>query len=125
MLEQVSSLRKQCEQLGRSLEDSNNKLQSKEEMTTAAIAARNAAERSLRIADERAVQLRERVEELNRQFDALERLGDGGITSRLHNICWPYEWFRGRPAFFQGNNSVTQPSAEMGELFEPLVDSNS
>ncbi|KAI5056644.1 hypothetical protein GOP47_0028462 [Adiantum capillus-veneris] len=118
--EEIAALKKQTEHLSQSLEESNSKLQSKEEMTMAAIAARNAAERSLRIADERAVELRERIEELNRQFDALERMGDGGISSSLYNLCWPNQWFRGRPLFFQGN-TPTQPSAEMGELFEPLV----
>lgn len=118
--EEIAALKRQTEQLSQSLEESNSKLQSKEEMTMAAIAARNAAERSLRIADERAVELRERIEELNRQFDALERLGDGGMSSGLYNMCWPYQWFRGRPLFFQ-SNTIAQPSAEMGELFEPLV----
>lgn len=118
--EEITALKKQVEHLSQSLEESNSKLQSKEDMTTAAIAARNAAERSLRVADERAVELRERIEELNRQFDALERLGDGGISSGLYNMCWPSQWFRMRPLFFQGS-TPTQPSAEMGELFEPLV----
>eukprot|EP00250_Pteridium_aquilinum_P002695 c12918_g1_i1 orf=401-2332(+) len=118
--EEIAALRKRTEHLSESLEESNSKLQSKEEMTMAAIAARSAAERSLRIADERAVELRERIEELNRQFDALERLGDGGISSGLYNMCWPNQWFRGRPLFFQ-DNSRAQPSAEMGDLSEPLV----
>lgn len=118
--EEITALKKQVEHFSQSLEESNSKLQSKEDMTMAAIAARNAAERSLRIADERAVELRERNEELNRQFDALERLGDGGISSGLYNVCWPSQWFRMRPLFFQGS-TTTQPSAEMGELFEPLV----
>lgn len=118
--EEITALKKQVEHLNVSLEESNGKLQSKEDMTIAAIAARSAAERSLRIADERAVELRERVEELNRQFDALERLGDGRISSGLYNMCWPSQWFHIRPLFSQ-SNTTTQPSAEMGELFEPLV----
>lgn len=118
--EEIAALKKQTEHLSQSLEESNSKLQSKEAMTAAAIAARNAAERSLRVADERAVELRERIEELNRQFDALERIGDGGISSSLYSLCWPNQWFRGRPLFFQ-SSTPTQPSAEMGELFEPLV----
>lgn len=118
--EEIAALKKQTEHLSQSLEESNSKLQSKESMTVAAIAARNAAERSLRVADERAVELRERIEELNRQFDALERIGDGGISSSLYSLCWPNQWFRGRPLFFQ-SSTPTQPSAEMGELFEPLV----
>lgn len=118
--EQIAFLKDRTRQLSDSLEDSNNKLRSKEEMAAAAIAARNAAERSLRIADERAVQLRKRIEDMARQFELLEGKDDGATPTGWFDACWPYQWVRGRLPDSHGN-PTPRPGDEMEKLLEPFV----
>jgi hypothetical protein len=100
------------------LEDSNSKLHSKEEMANTAIAARRAAEHSLQIADDRALELRKRIEDMTRQFEILDATTDDGMTSIgwLH-ACWPYKWPRTRTK----SNQSGRLGAEMEKLLEPFV----
>ena len=62
------------EETKQSLDEANNKLKSKEEMATAAMAAHDTVEKSLYLADARSSRLRARIEELTRQLEEL----DGG-----------------------------------------------
>lgn len=118
--EQISFIKEQARQFSDLLEDSKKKLRSKEEMAAAAIAARSAAERSLRIADERAVELRKRIEDMARQFELLEGKDDGVTPVGWYDACWPYQWLRGRGAYSHGI-STPQHGAEMDKLLEPFV----
>lgn len=96
------------------MEEANIKVGSKEDMALAAIAALNAAERSRQIADERAADLRDRIEEMNRQLEDLEQKGEHRGWG-LFDWCVPWWRLRGR----RGQDS--QLSAEMEELLDPLV----
>ncbi|XP_058093696.1 uncharacterized protein LOC131239835 [Magnolia sinica] len=115
---QLAALRQELEEAKQAMVDSENKLKFKEETAAAAMAARDAAEKSLRLADLRASRLRERVEELTRQVEESDNRDDLGNQSRQRYVCWPWEWlglnFVGNPA------QVNQGSNEM-ELSEPLL----
>ena len=98
------------------------KLKFKEETATAAMAAREAAEKSLRLADTRASRLRDRVEELTRQLENLDIINDSRNSTRPRYVCWPWEWlgidFVGMRR--QIDMPQQQGSNEM-ELSEPLL----
>eukprot|EP00897_Mesotaenium_endlicherianum_P008087 jgi/Mesen1/7306/ME000374S06665 len=66
--QQISILTQELGQWKRAAEESVTRAQSKEEIAASAIAAKDAAERSLRIADRRAAELREQIEELRHQI---------------------------------------------------------
>lgn len=67
---------------------SNRKLNMKEELAAAAMAAQAAAEKSLQLADRRAAGLRERVEELSRQLEEAESRERS--RRKVRRICWPW-----------------------------------
>ncbi|KAL6190467.1 hypothetical protein ACLB2K_036864 [Fragaria x ananassa] len=73
---QLSALKQELEEAKQAIVESEKKLKFKEETADAAIAARDAAEKSLRLADSRASRLRERVEELTRQLEEFENRED-------------------------------------------------
>lgn len=121
MLEEVEIRNKEIAALNeRSLkykelvEEAQSKVGSKEDMALAAIAALNAAERSRQIADERAADLRDRIDEMNRQLEELEQQRERRGCGLLD---WCLPWLRGRGR--RGQDS--QLSAEMEELLDPLV----
>ncbi|CAM6086745.1 unnamed protein product [Calypogeia fissa] len=111
---EIAALNERSAKYRELVEEANTKVGSKEDMALAAIAALNAAERSRQIADERAADLRDRMEELNRQIEELEQTSE-------HRGCglldWCLPWLRGRGR--RGHD--TQLSAEMEELLDPLV----
>lgn len=111
---QIAALNERSAKYRELVEEANTKVGSKEDMALAAIAALNAAERSRQIADERAADLRDRLEELNRQIEELEQKSE-------HRVCglfdWCLPWLRGRGR--RGHD--THLSAEMEELLDPLV----
>ncbi|KAK1271781.1 hypothetical protein QJS04_geneDACA004260 [Acorus gramineus] len=113
---QLSTLRQDLEEAKQALVESENKLKFKEETAAAAIAARDAAEKSLKLADLRASRLRERLEELTRQLD------ESGEDSRNPNgpryMCWPWKWLG---MDFVGQHSETQQGTNEMELSEPLL----
>lgn len=117
MPSQVSQLNKQIDGLKIAREEAALKVRSKEEMASAAIAARTAAERSLQMADERAAELRERLEELNKQLEENESRKEYRLGLSLLDMCCP--WLRNRRRSSEGGG--TQMAAEMEELLEPLV----
>ncbi|XP_028752326.1 myosin-9-like [Neltuma alba] len=89
---QLSAVKQELEEAKQSMLESEKKLKFKEETTTAAMAARDAAEKSLRLADLRASRLRERVEELTRQLEEFESREDSRSRSRPRYVCWPWQW---------------------------------
>lgn len=112
---EVSELNKQIDRLKHSGEEVRLKLRSKEEMAAAAIVARTAAERSLQMADERAAELRHRLEELNRQMEDADRNKEFRLGLGWLDMCCP--WLRNR----RRSSGSTEMAAEMEELLEPLV----
>lgn len=100
--------------------ESENKLKFKEETTAAAMAARDAAEKSLKLADLRASRLRDRVEELTHQLEEFENREDSRGRNRPRYVCWPWKWLGMDFVGSQRPDTEQQISNEM-ELSEPLL----
>ncbi|XP_021746490.1 uncharacterized protein At3g49055-like [Chenopodium quinoa] len=119
---EISSLKKEVEDTKQAMVELEKKLKFKEETAAAAMAAREAAEKSLRLADNRASRLRDRVEELTRQLENLDNKDDNRNSTRPRYVCWPWEWlgidFVGTRR--QIDMPEQQSSNEM-ELSEPLL----
>ncbi|CAI9756323.1 unnamed protein product [Fraxinus pennsylvanica] len=118
----------QLEVVGQELEEAKKtviewekKLKFKEETAAAAMAARDAAEKSLRLADMRASRLRDRVEELTHQLDELDtqETSRTGLT-RPRYVCWPWQWL-GLDFVGSRPSATPQQSANEMELSEPLL----
>lgn len=89
----MAALKQELQKTKGALEISNGKLRLKEELAMTAIAAQEAAERSLKLADSRGVELRRWIEELTRQLEESEkRECNSHKVSR--RICWPWQVFR-------------------------------
>ncbi|KAI3812444.1 hypothetical protein L1987_17153 [Smallanthus sonchifolius] len=119
---QLSTVRQELEEAKQAVIESEKKLKFKEETATAAMAARDAAEKSLRLADSRAARLRERVEELTSQLEKLDTRENQNGQSRARHVCWPWQWLG---LNFVGAHTHTpdiQPhSSNEMELSEPLI----
>lgn len=115
---QLSTLRRELDEAKQALLESENKLKFKEETAAAAMAARDAAEKSLRLADMRATRLRERVEELSQQLEESENQHDSRNRSRHRYVCWPWQWLG--LDLVRNPQETIQSSNEM-ELSEPLI----
>ena len=102
--------------------DSDNKLKFKEQTVNAAMAARDAAEKSLRLADVRASRLRERVEELTRQLEELDKREDSrrGLNGSRY-VCWPWQWLGLDFVGSRRSETQQQESSNEMELSEPLL----
>ncbi|KAG0455231.1 hypothetical protein HPP92_024523 [Vanilla planifolia] len=114
---QLSSMRQELEEAKLAILELETKLKFKEETAVAAIAARDAAENSLRLADVRATRLRERLEELTRQLEQLDKNDSRNRNSHRY-ICWPWQWLGLNSIKYQVD--VQENSNEM-ELSEPLI----
>ncbi|GAB4826347.1 hypothetical protein Ancab_009213 [Ancistrocladus abbreviatus] len=90
-------LKQELEKTRAALEISNSKLKLKEELAAAAMAAQEAAERSLQLADSRAAGLRTRIEELNTQLEEAERR-EKNSRRGIRHICWPWGALKVNPA---------------------------
>lgn len=97
------------------------KLKFKEETAAAAMAAREAAEKSLRLADIRASRLRDRVEELTRQLENLDTKDDNRRRTRPRYVCWPWEWLGMDFVGVRQPEAPQQQSSNEMELSEPLL----
>ncbi|OMO68381.1 putative ATP binding protein [Corchorus capsularis] len=84
----VLILKQELEKTKAALEISNGKLKLKEELAATAMAAQAAGERSLQLADSRAAQLRDRVEELTKQLEEAESRERN--RRKVRHICWPW-----------------------------------
>lgn len=116
----MSALRQELEETKQAMLESEKKVKFKEETAAAAMAARDAAEKSLRLADIRASRLRDRVEELSHQLEELESRGDTRGLNRSRYVCWPWQWLGLDFVGFQRSETQQQISNEM-ELSEPLI----
>ncbi|KAJ6313474.1 hypothetical protein OIU77_014884 [Salix suchowensis] len=88
----LSAVKQELEEAGQAMLESEKKLKFKEETATAAMAAREAAERSLSLADTRASRLRGRIEELSHQVEEFETREDLTGRNRPRYVCWPWQW---------------------------------
>ncbi|OAY65323.1 Uncharacterized protein ACMD2_06062 [Ananas comosus] len=116
---QISALRKELEDTRQAMVELENKLKFKEETAAAAMAARDAAEKSLRLADLRAARLRERLEELTRQLEEYDSRGETTNRNSHRYICWPWQWLGLNSVRYQ-QADIQENSNEM-ELSEPLI----
>ncbi|KAJ0963794.1 hypothetical protein J5N97_028916 [Dioscorea zingiberensis] len=98
---EVAMLKEELARTKAALDASNNKLKLKEKLADTAVAAQEASEVSLRLADSRSTILRERIEELTKQLEEEASVGkkekDGGHR-RLRYACWPWRVLRFTPA---------------------------
>ncbi|KAG2708057.1 hypothetical protein I3843_05G158600 [Carya illinoinensis] len=117
---QLSSIKQELQEAKQALLESEKKLKFKEETATAAMAARDAAEKSLRLADSRASRLRDRLEELTRQLEEFENREDLRGQNRPRYVCWPWQWLGMDFVGVRGSEIEQQVSNEM-ELSEPLL----
>ncbi|XP_048326595.2 uncharacterized protein At3g49055-like [Ziziphus jujuba] len=83
----VAILSQELEKTKTALDISNRKLNEKEELAAAAMAAQSAAEKSLQLADSAAAGLRNRVEELSKQLEEAESRDRNRRKAR--HIRWP------------------------------------
>nr|XP_004239148.1 myosin heavy chain, clone 203 [Solanum lycopersicum] len=118
---QFVAVRQELEAAKEAVLEFEKKLKFKEETADAAMAARDAAEKSLRLADLRASRLRDKVEELTRQLEEL----DGRETSttglnRPRYMCWPWQWL-GLDSVGMRRVETQQEGANEMELSEPLL----
>ncbi|GKV31161.1 hypothetical protein SLEP1_g39888 [Rubroshorea leprosula] len=88
----VVILKQELEKTKAALDISNGKLKLKEELAAAAMAAQAAAEKSLQLADGRAAELRERIEELTKQLEEAENREKKHRKGR--RICWPWQFLK-------------------------------
>ncbi|KAG7593031.1 hypothetical protein ISN45_Aa01g018660 [Arabidopsis thaliana x Arabidopsis arenosa] len=117
---QLYVLKEELEEAKQAIMESEKKLKFKEETAAAAMGARDAAERSLRLADNRATKLRERIQELNRKVEELETHRDMNTSNRARYACWPWQLLG---IDFVGGRRIEsgQESANEMELAEPLL----
>ncbi|KAL2542074.1 Uncharacterized protein Adt_03052 [Abeliophyllum distichum] len=90
----VNILKKELEKTRAALDTSNQKIKLKDDLVAAAVAAREAAERSLRLVDRRAAGDRERIQELTRQLEEAEAENKDTNRHRVRYICWPWKAFK-------------------------------
>ncbi|XP_045799869.1 uncharacterized protein At3g49055 [Trifolium pratense] len=88
----VAALKQELQKTKGALDISNGKLRLKEELAMTAIAAQEAAEKSLQLVDSRGVELRRRIEELSRQLEEAEKRERN--SRKVRRICWPWQVFR-------------------------------
>ncbi|PON74646.1 paramyosin [Trema orientale] len=118
---QLSALKQELEEAKGAMLESEKKLKFKEETAAAAMAARDAAEKSLRLADSRASRLRDRVEELTRQLEEFENREDSRGRSRPRYVCWPWQWLGMDFVGVSRLDDIQQQSSNEMELSEPLL----
>ncbi|KAG8366007.1 hypothetical protein BUALT_Bualt17G0031300 [Buddleja alternifolia] len=119
---QLGAVRQELEEARQAVMESEKKLKFKEETAEAAMAARDAAEKSLRLADMRASRLRDRVEELTRQLDELDtrETSRTGLT-RPRYVCWPWQWLGLDIVGAHRSETPQVTTANEMELSEPLI----
>ncbi|GMH08979.1 hypothetical protein Nepgr_010819 [Nepenthes gracilis] len=92
----IALLKLELDKTRAALEVSNRKLKVKEELAAVAIAAQEAAERSLQLADSRAAGLHERIEELTRQSEEAENRKQN--RKWVRRLCWPWRVLKANAA---------------------------
>jgi septal ring factor EnvC (AmiA/AmiB activator) len=117
---QLSAVKQELEEARQAILESEKKLKFKEETAAAAMAAREAAEKSLSLADMRASRLRDRIEELSHQLEELETREDLRGRNGPRYVCWPWQWLGLDFGGYRNTETQLQSSNEM-ELSEPLL----
>lgn len=117
---QLSALKQELEEAKQAMLESEKKLKFKEETATAAMAARDASEKSLRLVDLRASRLRDRLEELTHQLEEFENREDSRSQNRPRYVCWPWQWL-GLDYVGVRRSEIEQQSSNEMELSEPLI----
>ncbi|CAL8994117.1 unnamed protein product [Prunus brigantina] len=119
---QLSALKLELEEAKQAILESEKKLKFKEETADAAMAARDAAEKSLKLADLRASRLRDRVEELTRQLEEFESREDSrrGLSGPRY-VCWPWQWLGLDFVGVSRSDTQQESSSNEMELSEPLL----
>ncbi|KAH8500035.1 hypothetical protein H0E87_015321 [Populus deltoides] len=117
---QLSAVKQELEEARQAILESEKKLKFKEETAAAAMAAREAAEKSLSLADMRASRLRDRIEELSHQLEELETREDLRGRNGPRYVCWPWQWLGLDFVGYRNTETQLQSSNEM-ELSEPLL----
>ncbi|XP_010556205.1 PREDICTED: paramyosin [Tarenaya hassleriana] len=120
-MSQLAALRQELEEAKQAMLESGKKLKFKEETAAAAMAARGAAEKSLRLADSRATKLRERVEQLSRQVEELETRRDNINRNSARYVCWPWQWLGLQFVGARGGGETEHQISNEMELSEPLL----
>ncbi|XP_047161412.1 filament-like plant protein 3 [Vigna umbellata] len=118
---QLAALKQELEESKQSMLESEKKLKFKEETAAAAMAARDAAEKSLKLADLRSSRLRDRVEELTHQLEDIENREDSKGQNRPRYVCWPWQWLGMDFVGFQQRPATQQEASNEMELSEPLL----
>ncbi|CAL0306549.1 unnamed protein product [Lupinus luteus] len=121
LLAQLSALKQELQESKQFMMESENKLKFKEETAAAAMAARDAAEKSLKMADLRASRLRDRVEELTHQLEQFENMEDSRGRNRPRYVCWPWQWLGLDIIGVQQRSDTQQEASNEMELSEPLL----
>ncbi|KAF9677860.1 hypothetical protein SADUNF_Sadunf08G0151600 [Salix dunnii] len=117
---QLSAVKQELEEARQAILESEKKLKLKEEIAAAAMAAREAAEKSLSLADMRASRLRDRIEEIGHQLEEFETREDSRGRNRPRYVCWPWQWLGLDFVGYRDTETQQQSSNEM-ELAEPLL----
>ncbi|XP_068639548.1 uncharacterized protein At3g49055-like, partial [Aristolochia californica] len=112
---EVAALQQELDNARASINSLANKLKLKEELASAAVAAQEAAERSLRLVDSRCAGFRDRIEELTRQLEETESKGERSCRRRVRHVCWPWRALRRSPAA-RRSLRVTRHGPEMEAL---------
>ncbi|CAJ1938206.1 unnamed protein product [Sphenostylis stenocarpa] len=118
---QLAELKQELEEAKQSMLESQKKLKFKEETAAAAMAARDAAEKSLKLADLRSSRLRDRVEELTHQLEEFENREDSRSQNRPRYVCWPWQWLGMDFVGFQQRPAPQQEASNEMELSEPFL----
>ncbi|PWZ14279.1 Uncharacterized protein Zm00014a_008498 [Zea mays] len=119
---QISSLRKELDEAKQAMVELENKLKFKEETAAAAMAARDAAEKSLKLADMRSSRLRERLEELNRQLEESDsRIDSVNRNGHRRYMCWPWQWLGLNYNYVRLPPVEADETSNEMELSEPLI----
>ncbi|KAJ7969928.1 putative ATP binding protein [Quillaja saponaria] len=109
----VSVLKQELQKTKTALDISNGKSNLKEELASTAMAAQAAAERSLQLADRRAVELHERIEEQTRQLEEAEKRERN--RHKVRRICWPWRYLKMNSASV-GNTRVQNVKRMLPEM---------
>ncbi|KAF6157522.1 hypothetical protein GIB67_004460 [Kingdonia uniflora] len=118
---QLSALAKELDEAKQAMVESEKKLKYKEETASAAMAARDAAEKSLRLADLRSSRLSERLEELSRQVEESDPRGDSRLRDRQRYACWPWQLLGINFIRSANQTEAQQQNSNEMELSEPLL----
>ncbi|KAL1807296.1 hypothetical protein ACET3Z_030364 [Daucus carota] len=118
---QLSTLHRELEEAKKAVAESKKKLELKDQIADAAIAAREAAENSLRLADSRTSRIRGKVEELSYHLEQLDNQETYRFSrNRPRYVCWPLQWLGLKFIGVHRPDRQEETSNEM-ELSKPLM----